>query len=120
MIYGVPAKFAPCCGQFAALNSHFGDQQLLKTACETAIVVWTRNLEETTGDAIQVEEGSLYPALYRMEKRGWIEAEWGKSKVGRKAKIYRLTTTGRKQLRLETAEWSHFASAVSRVLMPSS
>jgi len=82
-----------------------------------AIARW---LEETTGDAIQVEEGSLYPALYRMEKRGWIEAEWGKSKVGRKAKIYRLTTTGRKQLRLETAEWSHFASAVSRVLMPSS
>jgi len=82
-----------------------------------AIARW---LEQTTGDAIQVEEGSLYPALYRMEKRGWIEAEWGKSKVGRKAKIYRLTTTGRKQLRLETAEWSHFASAVSRVLMPSS
>jgi transcriptional regulator len=80
-----------------------------------AIARW---LEETTADAIQVEEGSLYPALYRMEKRGWIEAEWGTSEIGRKAKIYRLTNAGRKQLRLETAEWSHFASAVSRVLTP--
>jgi len=80
-----------------------------------AIAQW---LEEATGDAIQIEEGSLYPALYRMEKRGWIEAEWGKSEFGRNAKIYRLTNAGRKQLRLETAEWSHFASAVSRVLMP--
>jgi PadR family transcriptional regulator PadR len=82
-----------------------------------AIAKW---LEETTSDAIQVEEGSLYPALYRMEKRGWIEAAWGKSEIGRKAKIYRLTSVGRKQLRLETAEWTHFASAVSRVLGPSS
>jgi transcriptional regulator len=80
-----------------------------------AIARW---LEEKTGDAIQVEEGSLYPALYRMEKRGWIEAAWGMSEIGRKAKIYRLTGAGRKQLRLETAEWAHFASAVSRVLKP--
>jgi transcriptional regulator len=80
-----------------------------------AIARW---LEETTGDAIQIEEGSLYPALYRMEKRGWIEAEWGTSEIGRKAKMYRLTNAGRKQLRLETAEWSLFASAVSRVLVP--
>ena len=80
-----------------------------------AIARW---LEEKTGDAIQVEEGSLYPALYRMEKRGWIEAAWGMSEIGRKAKIYRLTGAGRKQLRLETAEWTHFASAVSRILKP--
>lgn len=75
-------------------------------------------IERTTNDVIQVEEGSLYPALYRMEKRGWIEAQWGTSEGGRKAKIYRLTVTGRKQLRLETAEWSLFANAVSRVLLP--
>ena len=79
-----------------------------------------RSIEQATGDAIQVEEGSLYPALHRMEKRGWIEATWGTSQTGRKAKIYRLTNAGRKQLRLETAEWTHFASAVSRVLSPSS
>lgn len=77
-----------------------------------------RWLEEATGDAIHIEEGSLYPALYRMEKKGWIEAEWGTSEAGRKAKIYRLTAVGRKQLRLETAEWSLFANAVSRVLLP--
>ena len=77
-----------------------------------------RAIEEATGDAIQVEEGSLYPALYRMEKRAWIEADWGKSDVGRKAKIYRLTNTGRKQLRLEMAEWAQFSGAVSRVLNP--
>ena len=81
-----------------------------------AIARW---LEEATRDAIQIEEGSLYPALYRMEKRGWIEAQWGTSEIGRKAKIYRLTAVGRKQLRLETAEWTHFAAAVSRVLAPS-
>lgn len=81
-----------------------------------AIARW---IEETTGDVIQVEEGSLYPALYRMEKRGWIEADWGTSDTGRKAKLYRLTNTGRKQLRLETAEWAQFANAVSRVLSPS-
>jgi PadR family transcriptional regulator, regulatory protein PadR len=78
-----------------------------------------RAIEAATADVIQVEEGSLYPALYRMQKRGWIEADWGKSDTGRKAKLYRLTATGRKQLRLETAEWTQFATAVSRVLSPS-
>jgi len=80
-----------------------------------AIARW---LEDTTGNAIQVEEGSLYPALYRMEKRGWIEAEWGMSELGRKAKFYKLTPAGRKQLRVETAEWSAFSRAVSTVLSP--
>src|SRR5690349_6005434 len=77
-----------------------------------------RAIEQAADDVIQVEEGSLYPALYRMEKRGWIEADWGKSEVGRKAKIYRLTSTGRKQLRLEMAEWAQFSAAVSRILNP--
>lgn len=80
-----------------------------------AIAQW---LEEATADAVQIEEGSLYPALYRLEKRGWIQADWGTSTTGRKAKIYRLTSDGRKQLRLEVAEWTHFAAAVSRVLSP--
>jgi transcriptional regulator len=80
-----------------------------------AVARW---LEETTDDEIQVEEGSLYPALYRLEERGLIEAEWGMSELGRKAKIYRLTTRGRAQLKTETAEWERFTSAVSRVLLP--
>ena len=80
-----------------------------------AIAKW---LEEKSGDALSVEEGSLYPALYRMEKRGWIEAEWGDSELGRKAKFYRLTRDGREQLRRETAEWKAFVSVVSNVLLP--
>ena len=80
-----------------------------------AIARW---LEETTRDAIKVEEGSLYPALYRMEHRGWIEAEWGMSEIGRKAKIYKLTAAGRRQLKAETAEWASFVQAVSLVLLP--
>jgi PadR family transcriptional regulator len=80
-----------------------------------AIAKW---LEEKSGDALCVEEGSLYPALYRMEKRGWIEAEWGDSELGRKAKFYRLTRDGREQLRRETAEWKAFVAVVSNVLLP--
>ncbi len=73
-------------------------------------------IEEQTGDSLLVEEGSLYPALYRMERRGWIAAEWGTSDIGRRAKIYRLTTAGEAQLQVETATWFQFADAVSRVL----
>ena len=80
-----------------------------------AIARW---LEDTTDDAIQVEEGSLYPALYRLERRGLIEAEWGTSEIGRKAKIYRLTPAGRRQLRAETADWAAFVRVVSAVLLP--
>jgi len=96
------------------------DALVLKTLSDTPLHGYAiaRSIEESTGEVIRVEEGSLYPALHRMERREWIEAQWGTSEGGRKAKIYRLTTTGRKQLRLETAEWSLFANAVSRVLLP--
>jgi PadR family transcriptional regulator PadR len=80
-----------------------------------AIARW---LEETTKESIRVEEGSLYPSLYRMEKRGWIAAEWGMSEIGRKAKIYKITPAGRRQLNAETAEWSEFVRAVELVLQP--
>jgi PadR family transcriptional regulator, regulatory protein PadR len=80
-----------------------------------AILRW---IEDTSGDVIQVEEGSLYPALYRLEERGLIEAEWGVSELGRKAKFYQLTAKGRAQLRAETAEWQRFAAGVSRILLP--
>jgi PadR family transcriptional regulator PadR len=80
-----------------------------------AIARW---LEEATEDALRIEEGSLYPALYRMERRGWIESEWGLSELQRKAKFYRLTTAGRRQLVDETEQWSHFTDAVSKVLLP--
>ena len=77
-----------------------------------------RRLEESTGDSLTIEVGSLYPALYRMEQRGWFESDWGTSELGRQAKFYKLTTAGRRQLRLETAEWRAFVDVVSRVLQP--
>jgi PadR family transcriptional regulator PadR len=77
-----------------------------------------RWLEETMHEIVQIEEGSLYPALYRMEKRGWIEAEWDLSELNRRAKFYRLTKKGRQQLAVETQNWAAFSAAVSRVLLP--
>jgi transcriptional regulator len=78
-----------------------------------AVARW---LEQTSDEALRIEEGSLYPALYRLDERGWIEAQWGVSELGRRAKFYRLTSRGRAQLARETAEWTRFAAAVSRVL----
>ena len=63
-----------------------------------------------------VEEGSLYPALHRLERKGWISSEWGLSENNRRAKYYALTTAGRQQLRAQTANWQRFATAVSQVL----
>jgi transcriptional regulator len=80
-----------------------------------AVARW---LEETTDDALQIEEGSLYPALYRLERRGLVRAEWGQSELGRRVKIYHLTPQGRAELQQETAEWARFARAVSKVLLP--
>ena len=79
-----------------------------------AIARW---LEEAVGGTLDIEDGSLYPALYRMEKRGWIEAEWGASELGRRVKTYRLTATGRARLRRETETWEVFSRTVSRILL---
>jgi PadR family transcriptional regulator, regulatory protein PadR len=79
-----------------------------------AIARW---IEDITDDTLRIEEGSLYPALYRMERRGWIEAEWGLSENNRKVKFYRLTAAGRERLAVETAQWSRFTTAVSKVLL---
>src|SRR5262245_871144 len=78
-----------------------------------AIARW---LEDTSENALQIEEGSLYPSLYRMERKGWIEAEWGTSELGRKARFYKLTARGRRQLRAEASEGTEFAGVVSAVL----
>lgn len=77
-----------------------------------------RWLEERTSAALRIEEGSLYPALYRLEERGWLESEWGRSELGRRAKFYRLTAQGEAALKRETEEWQRFAAAVSSVLVP--
>ena len=81
-----------------------------------AIARW---IEQTSGDAVVVGESSLYPALYRMERRGWLDAEWGESENGRRIKLYRLTRQGRAQLAMETATWREFAAGVSRILLAS-
>ena len=75
-----------------------------------------RWIEQATGDVLRVEEGSLYPALHRLEEREWIVAEWGLSENRRRAKFYELTPQGRAQLRLETASWEQFAAAVFAAL----
>jgi transcriptional regulator len=77
-----------------------------------------RWIEAETGEVVQVEEGSLYPALYRMERRGWIEAEWGLSELNRKAKLYSLTAAGQGRLARETEQWLSFTAAVTKVLAP--
>lgn len=79
-----------------------------------AIARWIEQLSE---DALRIEEGSLYPALYRLERRGWLEAEWGLSESGRRVKLYSLTDAGRKRLAVETEQWSRFADAVGRILL---
>jgi PadR family transcriptional regulator PadR len=80
-----------------------------------AVSTWIR---ERSGEEFLVEEGALYPALHRLERRGWVESEWGLSENNRKAKYYRLTSKGRVQLRAEVSLWGRYVSAVGRVLGP--
>src|ERR1700730_14562553 len=75
-------------------------------------------IERRSRDILQVEHGSLYPALYRLEDRGWIASFWGTSENNRKAKYYRLTPAGRKQLATETSRWERLVSGISRILRP--
>lgn len=78
-----------------------------------AIGRWIRT---TTADVLIVQEGALYPALHRLERKGWLSEEWGESETGRQAKYYKLTTKGRAQLRAERRRWQVFAAAVARAL----
>jgi transcriptional regulator len=75
-----------------------------------------RWIQQLTDDVLQVGEGSLYPALHRLEERGWVESEWRRSENNRKAKFYGLTTAGRAQLRTESRTWTRFAAAIAKVL----
>lgn len=76
----------------------------------------TRHLFETSNEFINVEEGSLYPALHRMARKGWIESSWGTSDSNRRAKFYALTSKGKKQLKVEQAAWVNMNSAISQIL----
>jgi transcriptional regulator len=75
-----------------------------------------RRIHEAVDDLLKVEDGSLYPALYRMEERGWITSEWGASENNRRAKFYKLTRAGRKQLEAECANWERVSRAITRIL----
>ena len=75
-----------------------------------------RWIQRTTEDVLQVEEGSLYPALYRMENRGWIKASWALTENGRRAKYYRLTPAGKRQLATATASWDQVSGAIAKIM----
>jgi PadR family transcriptional regulator len=94
------------------------DLLVLKTVALGPLHGWgiSKRIRERSRDVLQVNQGSLYPALYRLEDRGWVESEWGVSPEGRRAKFYRLTADGRKQLSAERAQWRIFTTAVDQVL----
>jgi len=73
-------------------------------------------IRQISREVLQIQQGSLYPALHRLEKRGWLQAEWGEAETGREAKFYALTRAGRKQLQAEEANWDRLSSAVAMIL----
>ncbi len=75
-----------------------------------------QRIQQLAENMLQIEEGTLYPALYRIENRGWIESEWGASENNRRARFYSLTKAGRKQLSLEESQWQHLSLAIGKVL----
>ena len=91
---------------------------ILKTLSRDAMHGYgiARQIHEAVDDLLKIEDGSLYPALYRMEERGWITSEWGVSENNRRAKFYKLTRAGRKQLAGERANWERVSQAVARIL----
>lgn len=75
-----------------------------------------QRIHQLAEDMLRVEEGTLYPALYRIEQKGWIESEWGVSENNRRARFYKLTRSGRKQLAVQESQWEHMTAAVAKVL----
>ena len=94
------------------------DLLLLKILALEPLHGWAigQRLSQVSGDELQVSDGSLYPALHKLEQEGWIKAQWKTSELGRRAKFYSLTASGRRQLEAETEEWRRLSSAISRVI----
>lgn len=94
------------------------DLLILKTVALEPQHGWaiSERIQQISSDVLRVQQGSLYPALHRLERRGWIKAKWGTSDNNRKAKYYELTRQGRKQLEAETGAWRKLAAAVGQVL----
>ena len=94
------------------------DVLVLRTLAGGAMHGWgiAQRIQQVSEDVLRVNQGSLYPALHRLEDEGWIAAEWGASENNRKAKFYRLTRRGQRQLETETENWQRLAAAVARIL----
>ena len=94
------------------------DLLILKTLVLGSLHGWgiSKRLRQLSSDVLEVGQGSLYPALYRLEEHGWVTAEWKTSDEGRRAKFYSLTAEGRRQLTVERSQWRRFSAAVNEVL----
>lgn len=94
------------------------DLLILRTVQTEPMHGWaiSERIQQISQDVLQINQGSLYPALHRLEHQGWIEAEWRVSELGRRAKYYRLTASGRRQLAIETSEWERMSAAIGRVM----
>jgi len=94
------------------------DMLILRTLQTAALHGWaiSERIQQISGDVLEINQGSLYPALHRLEHQGWIEAEWAVSELGRRAKYYRLTTSGRRQLSVEARDWERMSTAIGRVM----
>ncbi len=94
------------------------DLLILRTLQTEALHGWaiSERIQQISEDVLQINQGSLYPALHRLEHQGWIEAEWAISELGRRAKYYRLTGSGRRQLVIEAREWERMSAAIGRVM----
>ena len=94
------------------------DMLILRTLQRDALHGWalSERIQAISEDVLQINQGSLYPALHRLKHRGWIEAEWAVSELGRRAKYYRLTPSGRRQLAIEARDWDRMANAIDRVM----
>ena len=94
------------------------DLLILKTLSLQAMHGWAiaKRIQQISSEVLQVQQGSLYPALHRLEQQGWIKAKWAESETGRQAKFYSLTAAGRKQLETETADWKRLSTAINLVV----
>jgi PadR family transcriptional regulator len=94
------------------------DLLILRTLQTQSLHGWaiSERIQQISQDILQINQGSLYPALHRLEHQGWIEAEWATSELGRRAKYYRLTPAGRRQLAVEASEWERMSMAIARVM----
>ncbi len=97
------------------------DMLILKTLALDAMHGWgiAQRIEQISDGVLNINQGSLYPALYRLEQQGWIESEWGSSDNNRQAKYYKLTRAGRKQLAQETQNWERISAAIAQILRAS-